>query len=118
MDIYKYSEIIKNKGYEQDLLFIHYNKYLNLNEYDKNKIGILVGIHKNGISYRIGWNYKKNEMTVGYLSNFKIEKNRKKQKLYLELKYAYKNLILKKKYEILIKIGYLEDIGKIIISFL
>jgi hypothetical protein len=118
MDIYKYSEIIKNKGYEQDLIFIKYNKYLNLNEYEKNKIGTLVGIHINGISYRLGWNYKKNDITVGYLSIFKIEIDKTKKKLYLELKEVYKNIILKKKYEILIKIGYLEDIGKIIISFL
>ena len=64
------------------------------------------GFYSNGFNYCwVHWYSKSIEL-------------KKREKLYLELKNFCKNIILKKKYLILIKIGYLEEIGKIIISYL
>jgi hypothetical protein len=116
MDIYIHSKIINNEGYKQDLIQIDYNKYYNLLK--GNIIGMLVGINNNSVSYRVGWNYIKDNNIIGYLSDYTLEKEGNRKKLLNELKIKYNEIIKTRIYNELISIGFISDISKIIINYI
>ena len=117
MNINIYSKILNNVGYEQDLIYVEYDKYINLSKENIN--GNLIGIYNNGISYRVGWNYKnKNNNIVGYLTDYSVKKEKIQKKLLNELKKKYKKIIKKKILNELIKIGLISDLSKIIINYI